>query len=564
MPAVAEKVWVSRVLDYVAGAQVLCRTDLPYSLALATIILQDSLEIAIRSWLRYERRTSRENVEKYDFSSLLTALKSNHSLSPNVFANLKCLQDKRNALTHDIRGASISPREFATIQNSVLSALAVLIETPIAIDLLLPPIMSSPFEAQREGAAPAALGQLRDAWRSFYSGKTPYAQRSAIALVSEDPKNASAHHLIGLCLKRQDKLKEAFAALENARDCPGGLDDIVLMLDLADVALSIGAVECAEASSLRALEIGATGSERSRAYSILGDCNISTHDFSLAERYFREALTHDNSNQRQVRGLLKALQSQHKFDEAIKVASDAIKTADKNGYYYLDRALALWKRSHADDRKAAVKDLKKADDCFNGRNPTARLYFSWFLVDEFLDLQARGNIPLARKKLESAVAFLKQGIALSSPAFRPVVRNQLSLVYMYLGDAPSAVQETSQGLNEDSRKYVTNYLAHARALIFAERFNEAYGVALDSQSQAPMPGGRFWGKFFTALADILAGTNLLDWTKTRQELIDLSLRAKISSDTYHFGPLWLKIKNLNLDPAACSRLAELMRIANIS
>ena len=563
----AEKVWVSRVLDYVAGAQVLCRTDLPYSLALATIILHDSLEIAIRCWLRYDQRIHLGELEqKYaNFQDLLTALRQNHSqLSPNVLTNLKCLQDRRNALTHDIRGASISNREFATIQSSVLSALEALIGAPIAVDLLLPPIARSASVGQKEGAGYAASARLRDALRLYYSGKTNDAQGIAMALVCDDPGSASAHHLIGLCLKRQDEFEGAFAALDTARNCPGGTEDIVLMLDFADVALSIGKVECSEAAALCALNLNATGSDRSRAYAILGDCNISTHDFSLAERYFREALTHDNTYQRHLRGLLKALQSQQKFDEVIDLASQAIKTASRNGYYYLDRALALWKRNRADDRNAAVnRDLKAAEDRFHGKNAVTRLYFSWFLVEESVELQTKGHLLEAKRKLECATNFLKQGIALSVPSFRPVLRNQLSLVYMYLGEPSAATRETAEGLRENP-KYVTNYLAHARALTFAGKFADAYRTALKSQSVAPMPAGQFWSKFFAALNDFLAATNLLDWQRTRQELIDLSLRAKINSDSYQFGPMWHKIKTLNLNDDTRSRISELMRIANIS
>lgn len=563
-----DKAWVPRVLDYVAGAQVLSRTDLSCNLALATIILHDSLEIAIRCWLRYDQRVSLQDLEGQAYSkfgNLLATLRQQcPQLSPYVMGNLKCLQDRRNALTHDIRGASISNREFAIVQSSVFSALEALIGTPIAVDLLVPPITASASVPKGgEAAQYSTSGQLRDGLRLFYSGKTTDAQQIAMSVVSKDPQNSTARHLHGLCLKRQDKPEEAFAALDSAGKCPGGEDDMWLMLDIADAALAIGKIDRAEAASLRSLRLRAVASDRSRAYAILGDCNISKHDFALAERYFREALNHDHTHQRRLRGLFKALQSQHKFDDVIKLASQAIKTGPRNGHYYLDRGLALWKRNQTGDRNSARQDLKIANTCFHNRNAQTRLYFSWFRVDEFLELETQENLGPAREKLESAVTFLKEGITISAPSFRPVLRNQLSLVYMYLGNSELAVKETTDGLRENP-KFVTNYLAHARALIFAGKFTDAYRAGLDSETHAPMPAGQFWGKFLAALSDALAGTNLIDWSKERQELIDLSLRAKVNNDSYQFGPMFRKISELTLTDAARSRIMELMRIANIT
>jgi len=230
----------------------------------------------------------------------------------------------------------------------------------------------------------------------------------------------------------------------------------------------------------------------------LGDCNISTHDFALAERYFHEALREDNTHQRHLRGFFKALQAQQKYEKVIEAATHAIVAAPKNGNYRLDRALALWKRNHTGDRDAAVKDLKVVNDLSHGKNAQTRLYFSWFLLDQFLELQGQGKAVDAEEKLQSAVRFLKAGIKLCQRSFRPVLRNQLSLLYMYLGDSTGAMRETAEGLKENAG-YVTNYLAHVRALTFAGKFTDAYRMALEAESHAPMLAGQFWSKFWRPL-----------------------------------------------------------------
>lgn len=107
---------------------------------------------------------------------------------------------------HDIGGASMSGQEFATIQSSVLSALETIIGMPIAIDLLLSPIAYSPSAQQVQGSGNMISGALRDAMRLYYSGRTAQAEQIALNIVSRDADNATARHLLGLCLKKEDSV----------------------------------------------------------------------------------------------------------------------------------------------------------------------------------------------------------------------------------------------------------------------------------------------------------------------------------------------------------------------